>query len=66
MSKWKVGISFEEGMSIEIEADNELDALKKAYTLVEEYGGTEYPKEYKQDILHRDFFTQDAKLIGGE
>lgn len=66
MAKWKVGINFEEGMSVEIDADNEIDALAKVYTLVEDYGGTEYPKKYKQDILHRDFFTLDAKLIGEE
>ncbi len=35
MAKWKVGINFEEGMSVEIDADNEVDALAKVYTLVE-------------------------------
>ena len=66
MAKWKVAICLDEGVSVEVEAEDEVGALKKAYTIVEEHGGTEYPKEYKQDVLHRDFFTQDATLIGEE
>jgi len=66
MAKYRVAINFEEGVSIEVDADNKQDAEQKAYTLVENYGGTDYPEKYNQDILHRDYFTQDAKLIGEE
>ena len=64
MAKYRVAINFEEGVSIEVDADNKQDAEQKAYTLVENYGGTDYPKKYNQDTLHSDYFTQDAKLIG--
>ena len=64
MAKYKVAISFEEGVSVEVYAYDKQDAEKKAYALVEECGGTEYPKEYNQDILHRDYFTGDAELVG--
>ncbi len=63
MAKYRVAINFEEGISVEVEADNELDAEKKADTLAEYYGGTKYPKACNQNTLHRDYFTQDATLI---
>ena len=53
--KYRVGITFDEGQTIEVSASNEEEAEELALQLVEEHGGTDYPEKYKQDFLHRDW-----------
>ena len=53
--KYRVGITFDEGQTIEVSASNTEEAEELALQLVEEYGGTDYPEKYKQDFLHRDW-----------
>ena len=47
MKKYWVPIIFEERVLICIEAKNEDEAINKSESLVNDYGGTDYPKEYK-------------------
>ncbi len=53
--KYRVGITFDEGQTILVSASNEEEAEELALKLVEEYGGTDYPKMCEQDFLHRDW-----------
>jgi hypothetical protein len=53
----------EEGVAIYVQAENEEDALKKAQKVGDEFGGSDYPKEYNHNCVHRDVFTQDAKEV---
>ena len=53
--KYRVGITFDEGQTILVSASNEEEAEELALKLVEEYGGTDYPEECRQDFLHRDW-----------
>lgn len=64
--KYRVAICYEDGVTVDVMADNKQDAENKALMLVGEFGGTEYPKEYNANVVHRDYFTQDAELIGEE
>lgn len=64
MSKYKVAICLEEGVSVYVDAENADDAEQKAYALAAEYGGSSYPEEYNHNCVHRDYFTQDAIKIG--
>ena len=60
---YKVAICFEEGVVIEVKANSEEEAEKQAYKLADDCGGTEYPKEYNQDHVHREWFTQNATVV---
>ena len=48
---------------MEVDAESIEDASDKALSLAAEYGGSSYPKEYKDKCVHRDYFTQDAEEI---
>ena len=64
MSKsYRVAICLEEGVTIEVKATNEEEALKKAEEIADEYGGSSYPSKYNSNHVHRDYFTQDALEI---
>lgn len=63
MPRYRVAICFEEGVVIEVDADNEADAEAKAHLVAELHAGSEYPSEYNADTVHRDYFTQDAEEI---
>ena len=63
MPKYKVAICLEEGVVVEVNAESAKDAEQKAYALAEYWGGSSYPKEYKDKCVHRDYFTQDAEEI---
>ena len=60
---FRVGICLEEGVVVQVRAKNVEDAEKKAYELAEFYGGSEYPKEYKGEHVHRDYWSQDGEEI---
>ena len=63
MKKYRVAICLEEGVVVEVNAESAKDAESKAYALAEDWGGSSYPKEYKDNCVHRDYFTQDATEI---
>lgn len=63
MPRYRVAICFEEGVAIEVDADNEADAEAKAELVAEEYAGSKYPSEYNHNRVHRMYFTQDAEEI---
>ena len=63
MKKYRVSICLEEGVVVEVNAESAEDAEQKAYALAEYWGGSSYPKEYKGNSVHRDYFTQDATEI---
>ena len=46
MPKYRVGVWFDECVEITIKADTVEEAEKLAHGLVDEMGGTDYPKEY--------------------
>ncbi len=61
--EYRVGITLEEGVSVIVVADNKKEAEQKAFNLVEDHGGTDYPKEYSPKPLHRDYSVTDAQEI---
>ena len=63
MPRYRVAICFEEGVAIEVDADNEADAEAIALVLAELHAGSKYPPKYKPDRVHRNYFSQDAKEI---
>ena len=63
MKTYRVAICLEEGVVIQIQAEDEKSALRKAEEIGNEFGGTNYPTKYKQNCVHRDVFTQDAEEI---
>ena len=63
MKKYRVSICLEEGVVVEVNAESIEDASDKALSLAADWGGSSYPKEYKDKCVHRDYFTQDAEEI---
>ena len=55
MAIYQVGIHFEEGQVLTVEAESEEAAQKIAMDAIKEWGGTEYPKKFNQDGVHREF-----------
>jgi len=62
MKTYRIGIHFEEGVVLTVEAESEEAAQQIAMDAVHDFGGTEYPKEFKQDCVHRDFFVTNADI----
>ena len=55
MKTYRIGIHFEEGVVLTVEAESKETAEKIAMDAVDDYGGTEYPKKFNQDCVHRDY-----------
>ena len=55
METYRVGIHFEEGQVLTVEAESKEAAEKIAMDAAELFGGTEYPKKFNQDGVHREF-----------
>lgn len=55
LKKYRVGVYFEEGQVLTVEAESKEAAEKIAMDAIEEYGGTEYPKKFNQDGVHREY-----------
>ena len=55
METYRVGIHFEEGVVLTIKAESKEAAEKIAMDAAELFGGTEYPKKFNQDGVHREF-----------
>jgi capsular polysaccharide biosynthesis protein len=62
MKTFRVAICYEEGFTVQVKAEDEIDAEEIAHSLAEKYG-TDVPKEYLPDTVHRDYFTQDAEEV---
>jgi hypothetical protein len=63
MPKYRVAISLEEGVVVEVEAVNAEEAEAEAYALADDMGGTDYPKQYRPNTVHREFWTQDVEEV---
>ena len=63
MKKYRVSICLEEGVVVEVNAKSAEDAEDKALSLAADWGGSSYPKEYKDNCVHRDYWTQDAEEV---
>ena len=63
MKTYRVSINFEEGVNVDVQANNAEEAEKKAIELAEFYAGSSYPKEYNSDSLRRDYFTSDVQEV---
>ena len=63
MKTYRVSICLDEGQVVKVKANSPAEAEQKVYALVEELGGTDYPKEYEAKCVHRDFFTQDVEEV---
>lgn len=55
--KFKVGVHFEEGTVLSIEADSPEQAKKKAEQILDDFAGASYPDEYRADPVHRDYMV---------
>ncbi len=55
MKIYRIGIHFEEGQVLTVEAESKEAAEKIAMDAAELFGGTEYPKKFNQDGVHREF-----------
>ena len=56
---YTIGIAYEEGFTIEIEAASQQEAEQKALEIVGEYSDatSDLPNEYVCKTVHRDYFT---------
>ena len=63
LKEYRVQIVLSEGSVVYVKAKDEEEACEKAYTLADEYAGSEYPNEYGADCVHREFFTQEAEEV---
>ena len=63
MPRYRVAICFEEGVVIEVDADNEAHAEGLACQIAEQHAGSEYPPHYNADTVHRGYHSQDAEEI---
>ena len=55
MKTYRIGIHFEEGVVLTVEAESKEAAEKIAMDAVDDYGGTEYPKKFNQNCVHREY-----------
>jgi len=56
MKTYKISIAYEEGFSMEVQANSEAEAEAKALELVDEHAGVEI-QGVELDTVHRDYFT---------
>ena len=63
LKEYRVQIVLSEGSVVYVKAKDEEEACEKAYTLADEYAGSEYPDEYGSKCVHREFFTQQAEEV---
>ena len=63
LKEYRVQIVLSEGSVVYVQARDEEEACEKAYTLADEYAGSEYPDEYGSKCVHREFFTQQAEEV---
>jgi hypothetical protein len=58
-----VGLYFEEGLRLKIQASSEAEAKSKAEELVSEHASVTFtfPAEFKPDAIHRDYWATDAE-----
>lgn len=63
MPKYRVAICLDEGVIVEVDAVNAEEAEAEAYALADEMGGSDYPKQYAPNHVHRDFWTQDVEEV---
>ncbi len=66
MPKFRVAICYEEGVVVEVEANNIAEAEGVACQVAEQHAGSIYPSYYKPNTVHRDYFSQDAEEITDE
>ena len=61
-----VGVYFEEGVRLKIQASSEAEAKSKAEEIVSEYASVteSFPAESKADAIHREYMFMDAELAG--
>ena len=62
MKTFIVAICYEENFTVQVKAEDEIDAEEIAHSLAEKYG-TDVPKESLPDTVLRDYFTQDAEEV---
>ena len=55
MKTYRIGIHFEEGVVLTVEAGSKKAAEQIAMDAVDDYGGTEYPKKFNQNCVHREY-----------
>ena len=55
MKTYRIGIHFEEGVVLTVEAGSKKAAEQIAMDVVDDYGGTEYPKKFNQNCVHREY-----------
>lgn len=60
MKTYRVGVSFEEGVAFRIIAGSVEEAVQKIEEVMELYGGVDYPEQYQQDTVHRDYMVTDV------
>lgn len=54
MQKFKIGVAYEEGFSIEVEADTIDDARVKAFDLIDQYASVKIDN-HQINPVHRDY-----------
>ena len=59
MKTYRIGIHFEEGVVLTVEAGSKKAAEQIAMDAVDDYGGTEYPKKFNQKCVHREYSVAD-------
>jgi hypothetical protein len=62
MKTYSVPIFFEERVLVTIKAETQEQAEEQAENLAYDYGGTDYPKEYKQDFDYRNWSIQNTYI----
>lgn len=61
MKTYQIGIHFEEGVVLTVEAESKEAAEQIAMDAVDDYGGAEYPKKFNQNCVHREYSVTDTE-----
>lgn len=66
MKTYRIGIHFEEGVVLTVEAESKEAAEKIAMDAVDDYGGTAYPKKFNQNCVHREYSVAHTEELSYE
>lgn len=66
MNNYKVGVYFEEGAVLSINADSLEQAREKAMDILDLFGGSDFPDKHKPNLVYRDYTVTDVELRPSE
>ena len=61
MKTYNVGVFFEEGAVLRVDADSIEEAREKVKEVLDSFGGVDYPNKYQQKTVYRDYMVTDVE-----